>query len=458
MTANACPSDGRQPAESIWRAGLEAVSPRRLIPRFIQLHPDGLRVGERLWRARPGASLIVVGAGKAGADMSRALIDALDAAAPLPFAVDGLINVLDEQAGQAGPIRLHGARPAGSPLPTEAGVAGSRAMLDRVRIARPDDLVLCLLSGGASALLPAPPPGLPLAEKRSLTALLSRRGADIRELNVVRKHLSEIKGGHFAAASHAGLWISLILSDVIGNPLDVIASGPSVPDPSTFDEAWAILQKYRLLPDTPPACRLRLEQGRQGLIPETPKRLPDAVLNQLIADNSAALDAAADRARALGFSTHRLGSDLQGESWDLGRQLARLGLAILRGEGPVTPPACILSGGETVVSRVAPGGKGGRNQELALAFLDALPTDGAGELVLLSAGTDGEDGPTDAAGAWADAALRDRADRQGLDPADFRRRSRSYDFFESIDGLFRTGPTGTNVMDLRVLLVYPPRP
>jgi glycerate 2-kinase len=446
----------REPAEKIWRAGLAAVEPHSALRRILRRHGPGLEVDRWLWTPKPGASVIIIGAGKAAAAMARAVVDILSdpGSGFPPIAIRGLVNVLDEQAGQAGPIRLHGARPAGNPLPTDAGVAGSQAMLEFVRAAGPDDLVLCLISGGASALLPCPAPGVSIADKRALTALLSRRGADIRELNVVRKHLSRIKGGQLAAASNrAGLWVSLILSDVIGNPLDVIASGPTVPDPSTFEEAWAILEKFQAVTDAPPACLHHLRCGLKGQVPETLKQLPDSIHNVLIADNDCALEGAAARARDLGYTVYNLGSHLAGESWDLGLHLAKLGRDVVRGIGPIRPPACILSGGETVVSRVASDGKGGRNQELALAFLSQIPADDRTGLTLLSGGTDGEDGPTNTAGAWADASLQTEALRLKLEIDDFRQRSRSYDFFQQIGGLFITGPTGTNVMDLRVLLI-----
>jgi hydroxypyruvate reductase/glycerate 2-kinase len=445
----------REDAETIWRAGLAAVEPRPALGRILRRKDAGLEVDRWQWIPKPGASVILIGAGKAAAAMATAVVEILSEpnSGLTPIPLRGLVNVLDEQAGQAGPIRLHGARPAGNPLPTDAGVVGSQAMLDLVRTAGPDDLVLCLISGGASALLPCPPPGVSIADKRALTALLSRRGADIRELNVVRKHLSQIKGGQLAAAGRAGLWVSLILSDVIGNPLDVIASGPTVPDPSTFTEAWAVLEKYHALTEAPPSCLNHLQRGRNGLVPENLKQLPDTIHNLLIADNDSALNGAATCARKLGYAVHNLGSNLAGESWEVGVRLAKLGRDMSRGMGPIRPPACVISGGETVVSHVAPDGKGGRNQELALAFLSQIPADDRSGITLLSAGTDGEDGPTDAAGAWADGTLRAESIRLGLDIDDFRQRSCSYDFFHRIKGLFITGPTGTNVMDLRILLI-----
>lgn len=443
----------RAQAEKIWRAGLAAVEPRAALRRRLRRTPAGLEIEDWRWSPKPGASVLVVGAGKAAAPMASAVFEILSEPGDCPIPCRGWVNVLDEQAGQAGPIRLQAARPAGSPLPTEAGAAGSLAMLELVSQAGPDDLVLCLISGGASALLPCPPPGISIADKRALTTLLSQRGAEIGELNTVRKHLSRIKGGQLAAAGRAGLWVSLILSDVIGNPLEIIASGPTVPDPSTFADAWAVLEKCRVLDEAPPACLHHLREGLAGRIPETLKQLPGHIHNLLIADNDHALAGAEAGARQLGYAVHQLGSRLAGESWDLGVQLADLGRTIRRGAGPVQPPACVLSGGETVVSYVSPGGKGGRNQEVALGFLSQLRAGNASGLTLLAAGTDGEDGPTDAAGAWADLALFNQSVRLSLIIDEFRKRSRSYDFFQPLGGLFKTGPTGTNVMDLRVLLI-----
>ncbi len=433
----------RDDALAIWRAGVQAVQPAVFMP-------DAVRA---LDLSRPGA-LVVVGAGKAGAAMVQALEAALGPEKLAARRVRGVVNVIDSFADEARPgIRLHAARPEGDPLPTPAGVAGSEAMLDLVRTLGPDDTVIALISGGASALLPLPVAGVTLAEKREATTLLSKAGATIGELNTVRKHLSRIKGGHLAAASHAGQWISLILSDVIGNPLDVIASGPTVPDPTTYADALAVIARFRLEERLPAPVMRHLRRGLQGLEPETPKTLPPAIVNRIVADNALALQAAAGHARRLGYAVDILPDPIQGESREAGKKMARL---ILERRTPATgKPRCLLAGGEPIVSRVAPGGKGGRNQEFALGALMETTGTGFANCCLLAAGTDGEDGPTDAAGAFYDEPLRLAARARGLDPAAYFLTSRSYDFFARTGGLLKTGPTGTNVMDLVVALVAP---
>jgi glycerate-2-kinase len=292
-----------------------------------------------------------------------------------------------------------------------------------------------------------------VADKRAVTDALSRRGADIRQLNAVRKHLSRIKGGRLAMAGSPQALVSLILSDVVGNPLDVIASGPTAPDPTTFADALDVLTSLGVMHTAPMAVCRHLEMGAGGAFEETPKALPANVHNLIVGDNDMALAAAAQAAEKRGYRVVNLGSRIEGESRDVGRQLAQKALAIRDRRDPVAPPACLLSGGETIVSHVKTGGKGGRNQELALAFLEELRTDGLRGVTLLSAGTDGEDGPTDAAGAWADAETLARARQKSLEPHEFLKSNRSYLFFEAVHSLLRTGPTHTNVMDLRVILI-----
>ena len=437
----------RRDALAIWKAGVDAVQPGVFMSRTV-------RVAEgRLWLADQAVpldaldSLVVVGAGKAGSAMARALEQALGPDWMAAKRVRGLVNVIDDFADQTRPgIRFHAARSAGIPLPTEAGVAGSAAMLNLVASLGPRDLVIGLFSGGASALLPLPVPGVTLAEKRDATALLSKAGAAIGELNAVRKHLSRVKGGRLAAASRAGRWISLILSDVIGNPVDVIASGPTSPDPATYADALAVIRRFKLEERMPASVMHHLVRGRNGEEPETPKTLPPCIINRIAADNGLALRAAADEARARGYEVTRLADPIQGESREVGAALVRRLAAERQPDGR---PRCLLAGGEPVVSRVAPGGRGGRCQELALG---AYAADDAWRGCLLAAGTDGEDGPTDAAGAFCDESVRQAARAKGLDPLPYLLSSRSYDFFAQTGGLLKTGPTGTNVMDLVVAL------
>jgi hydroxypyruvate reductase/glycerate 2-kinase len=319
--------------------------------------------------------------------------------------------------------------------------------------AGPEDVVLCLLSGGGSALLPAPVEGVSLEAKQRLTLLLHACGATINEMNAVRKHLSRIKGGNLARACGGRPVFSLILSDVVGDPLDVIASGPTAPDPTTFTDARAVLAKYGLDTQVPRCIRVHLEKGLAGLLPETPKELPATVHNLIVGNNYRALTAAASAAAALGYRVLNLGSFIEGETRDIATAFAGVVRSIRADGRPLAPPVCLLSGGETTVSLDRGHGRGGRNQEFVLAAASRLGTSFPQEVAVLSGGTDGEDGPTDAAGAVADAATWQQAAALGLDPENFLRRHDAYPFFQQTDSLIRTGLTGTNVMDVRVIVI-----
>jgi hydroxypyruvate reductase/glycerate 2-kinase len=380
------------------------------------------------------------------AGLEAALADRLDR-------VTGLVNV---PAGMTAPlrtVRLHPARPPGVNEPTAAGVAGADEMLRLLAAAGPDDAAVCLLSGGGSALLPAPADGVSLADKLAVTKLLSRCGATINELNCVRKHLSRVKGGRLAEAFRGKLLLGLIISDVIGDPLDVIASGPTAPDPTTFAEALAVLDRYELRDRVPWAVLRHLEHGAAGGVAETPKRLDPRVVNRLIGSNRLALAAAELRAIGLGYSVWNAGSAIEGETRDAAAAQAELAMKIRDVGEPVRPPACLLSGGETTVTLGDSPGKGGRNQEFVLATMTRLGWNGIDRLTILSGGTDGEDGPTDVAGAVADARTWDGVWEKRLDFLDALRRHDAYPFFDQLGGLIRTGLTGTNVMDVRVILI-----
>jgi hydroxypyruvate reductase/glycerate 2-kinase len=350
-------------------------------------------------------------------------------------------------------IRLHAARPAGTNQPTADGVAGTRRILDLLAAAGPDDVALCLLSGGGSALLPAPAEGITLEDKQQVTALLHACGATINEMNAVRKHLSRSKGGRLAQAFAGRELFSLIISDVIGDPLDVIASGPTAADPTTFADALAVLEKYRLTERVPPAVRRHLEQGRAGQVPETLKHLPAHVHNYVIGNNARSLAAARAKAEALGYRVLNLGAYLEGETRHVATALAGVVRSIRADGQPLPPPVCLLSGGETTVTLAEGHGQGGRNQEFVLAAAVKLGREGLRDVVVLSGGTDGEDGPTDAAGAVADADTLARAETQGLAPAAYLARNDAYHFFAATGDLLQTGLTQTNVMDVRVILI-----
>jgi glycerate 2-kinase len=430
-------------ARAIWQAAVEAAQPEPLVRRALT-DPE-LGVAAAL---RDAPRILVVGGGKAGAAMAdaveRTLADRLDR-------LEGIVNVPAETARPLEKIRLHAARPAATNFPTLAGALGAQEMLRLAKSAGPDDVALCLLSGGGSALLPAPAEGVTLADKLTVTKLLHRCGATINEMNAVRKHLSAIKGGRLAQGFAGKALYSLIISDVIGDPLDVIASGPTAPDPSTFAEALQVLDRYRLRELTPAAARSHLERGAAGMIPETPKSLPGLVHNLVLGSNVKALAAAHERAVEFGYQVLNLGSFIEGETRHVATMHAGIGRSIREQGVPLAPPVCLLSGGETTVTLPPDPGLGGRNQEFVLAALlklGALPN-----LVILSGGTDGEDGPTNAAGAYADAATLEHAASLGLNAWDFLERHDAYLFFQAAGGLLITGLTQTNVMDVRVLLL-----
>lgn len=383
--------------------------------------------------------------------MSAALEDALPDLLPR---MEGIVNVPNESVRKLVKLRLHGARPAGSNQPTAEGVAGSRAILSLLQSAGPDDVAICLLSGGGSALLPAPSAPVTLEEKQRTTAALHACGATINEMNAVRKHLSDIKGGRLALAFKGRDLYSLILSDVVGDPLDVIASGPTAPDPTGFADALAVLEKYKLLDAGVPAAVLDyLRAGAKGDRPESPKHLPEHVHNLIVGNNLIALQAAAAKATKLQYRVIDLGAFIEGETRNVASVFADIIRSICADGLPMAPPVCLLSGGETTVRLAADHGLGGRNQEFVLACLDRLGPELLQRVTILSGGTDGEDGPTTAAGAVADAATWISAKEKHLQPGNYLARNDSYHFFAASGDLLVTGLTETNVMDLRVIVI-----
>ncbi len=453
----------RDDALRIWRAGLAAVDAGRLVRDHLRCDGAWLHAGDEppldLRRVR---RIAVVGAGKAGAGMAAAVEEILlpvCAAAGIELA--GWINVPADCVRPLKRVTLHAARPAGVNEPTEAGVAGTQEILRLVGELTPDDLCIALVSGGGSALLPAPVKGVSLADKVAVTRFLSAAGANITELNTVRKRLSRIKGGGLARACGAGTLLALIISDVPGDPLDIIASGPTVPDHSTNADASAVLARFD--PDctrVPESVYRALAPGQwpgggSAALPQKASAVSGPhVVNLIIGNNATAVDAAGMEAERLGYS-HAMtaATKPEGAVEEIGRHLAQMALAMRAGEGP----DCLISGGEGTVQLIADAdrGLGGRNQQLALAALNELAKHDPRGIALVSAGTDGEDGPTDAAGAIVDAATIAAAAERGLNPADYLRRNDAYRFFAPLGGLLVTGPTHTNVCDLRVLLVNP---
>ena len=443
-------------ARAIWQAGVDAVAPERLVRAACGVRGRSLNIGpERILLDAIGR-IGVVGTGKAGAAMSRAVEEILGERLAREKQLRGCVNVPDRAAAPLRHIHLHPSRFAPDNKPTEAGTEGSRQIRHILESAGPNDMCICLLSGGGSALMPAPVPGVSLADKQAITGMLHASGAMIGELNAVRKHLSQLKGGGLVRLFRGRWLVSLIISDVVGDPLDVIASGPTAADRSTFAVAWGVLEKYGLLDRAPSSVIEHLAAGKRGRQPETLKRLPKHVTNCVIGNNATAVVAAARAARKFGYRVLNLSSYIEGDSRQVGVVLAGIARGVRERREPIGPPACILSGGETTVALGAEHGLGWRNQELVLSALHHLGVAGLRDVAILSGGTDGEDGPTDAAGAVADESLARLAARRGLDAAAFLNRHDSYHFFEPLGGLIKTGLTDTNVMDLRVILVGAP--
>jgi glycerate 2-kinase len=418
----------RQDARKILTAALAAADPTGAVEQALRARKD-LGSYERIF---------VVGGGKASGTMAKAVERYLG-----DRIATGCVNVKDGDVAKTGRIELH---LCGHPVPDERGVHGAKRIADICKQAGERDLVLCLLSGGASALMPYPAPPITLAEKRETTQLLLASGADIHEINSVRKHISALKGGQLARFAEPAHVLSLILSDVVGDDPGVIASGPTAPDASTFESAYAVLKKYDLVSRAPLRVRERLKQGAQ----ETPKDsdpLFENVENVVIGNNQRSLEAAAKTAKELKYKTLILSSFVEGETRDVARMHAAIARQVRTYGQPIAAPACLISGGETTVT-IRGEGKGGRNQEFALAA--ALDIAGAQEVVVMSVGTDGTDGPTDAAGAVADGMSVARSEYPA---AEALIANDAYRFFESLGDLVITGSTGTNVMDLHLMLI-----
>ncbi|MFL5330520.1 MAG: glycerate kinase [Gemmataceae bacterium] len=427
----------RDHARAIIQAGIEAVRPEPLVFHHISRNVELCEAIEH------AARIVVVGGGKAAAGMAAGL--EAECSHHLNRVI-GLVNIPSALWRPTQKITLHPSRPMGCNEPTEAAAAGVERMLELVSSADSEDIVISLLSGGGSALLPAPASGISLEEKNLVAKLLIASGATIDELNCVRKHLSNIKGGQLAAASRAGSIWSLIISDVIGDRLDVIASGPTAADSTTFSQAMEIVQTNKLETKIPKSVWRRLCDGVAGRIPETPKTLPAHVHNAILANNRTALVAARIEAERLGYLTSQAGQ-LCGEVTAMARKIS-----MTVRQTPRDYPRCLLYGGETTVRLPVNHGRGGRNQALALALGVELGAEGLRGTVLASAGTDGEDGPTDAAGAIVDEQTWVTSNQKGLKADEYLLRHDSHDFFQQVGGLLQTGLTGTNVADLAVIL------
>lgn len=419
----------RAAALKIFRAALKAADPYEGVMRHVRVERGTLIAGRRRYRLDGFREIRVVGAGKASARMAQAAERLLGKRIS-----QGLINV---KYGHTAPLRSIELNECGHPVPDENGMRGARRILDIASQAGPHDLVIAIISGGASALLPYPLPSRTLEEKQRITGELLRCGANIHELNTIRKHMSAIKGGHLAQAAAPAQVLALVLSDVIGDDLDVIGSGPTVPDRSTSADAEDILRHYGI---AVPA------------LAETPKpsdKVFDRVQNLIVGSNALAVAAAEIEAKRLGYRTLVLSTFIEGETREVARVHAAIAKEVLASGRPIRSPACVISGGETTVT-IRGGGLGGRNQEFVLAA--AIDIAGLERVTVFSAGTDGTDGPTDAAGAIADGKTIARAREVGLDPVEYLANNDSYHFFETLGDLVKTGPTGTNVADVRLVI------
>ena len=437
-------------ATGIFLQAVSSVNPSKRLREIVTVEQETLRVkiderSEDLFHLKAFKNIFLVGTGKASASMAQAMEDLL--------ANRISSGVITTKLRHCLPLKRTELIEAGHPLPDRNGLEGAHRIRSLLKDSGPEDLVLVVLSGGGSALLPLPVEGITLEEKQEVTQLLLDCGADINEMNTVRKHISQIKGGWLARWAYPSTVLAFILSDVVGDPLDVIASGPTVPDPSTFEEAWEILRKYNLIREVALSIQKHLQLGREGKVQETPKpgeSTFEKVHNVLIGSNILALRAAEQEASSHGFNTLILSSSVIGETREVARFHAAIAKEVITSGNPILKPACIISGGETTVT-IRGRGRGGRNQEFALA--GALEIQGLERVVLLSGGTDGTDGPTDAAGAVADHTTVKRALAMGLHPKAHLEDNDAYPFFEKLGDLLITGPTQTNVMDVHILLI-----
>ncbi|MGZ3951083.1 MAG: glycerate kinase type-2 family protein [Flavisolibacter sp.] len=430
-----------QNAIAIFSAGVEAVNPSALVRNCLTWQRPYLTVDFTTIEVKPESKIFVTGAGKASALMAQTVEDILG-----DVITGGIVVTKYEHGADLQRITQI---EAGHPLPDLNSITATKEILKLVSNLSTEDVVFFLLSGGASSLMADYPEGTHLQEVQKFYEVLLGSGADIHEMNTVRKHLSGVKGGQLAMHIYPAKLFSLILSDVPGDQLDIIGSGPTVPDQSSFEDAWNILTKYKVANTIAPSIVRHFKEGLEGKLPDTPKEGDphfENCHNIIIGNNSIALKAAAEKARELGYSASIVTSRIQGEASVIGKRLAEEAIAFT---GP--RPACLLYGGESTVT-IRGTGLGGRNTELALAAgIEILSHP---NITILSAGTDGTDGPTDAAGAVVDSALVKKAIENKYDPMVYLKDNDSYHFFAPFQGLIETGATQTNVMDIIVLLIH----
>lgn len=430
----------------ILASSLDAVNPQKAISRFMKRCDNTLKIGEGIYNLDTIEKVFVIGFGKASYPMTLSTIDILG-----NYFSQGIAIV---KSREDRPTQVHSSLSiieASHPVPDKSCITGANAIIDLLSQTSKDDLVIFLISGGGSALLTSPVNDINLDDLQIMSRLLLNCGATINEFNCIRKHLSKVKGGQLARLAAPSQVVTLILSDVVGDPLDVIASGPTMPDPTTFSDALFVLEKFNILQETPEPILVHLKHGDEGLVPETPKpgeKLFSHVQNLIVGNNLLAAQAALEEARRNGFNTLLLTTSLQGEARFIGKLLASIAVQINATGDPVPRPACIVAGGETTVKLIN-NGFGGRNQEVALS---AVPDfSGLTETFLVTLATDGDDGPTDAAGAFVSGDTYLRAKALGLDPLIFLERNDSYNYFDPLGDLVKPGITETNVCDLNFI-------
>jgi len=442
--------------QAIWKAGMDAVQSDELVYDAVEVVDDTLFVGESQFNLSAIRRIFVIGGGKAGAGMAVGLQKALGEQVLEQKHVQGIVSVPSDCVQELSHIQLKAGRPAGQNSPTVEGVEISRQILRMCESMTVHDLCICLISGGGSALLPAPIDGISLGEKQEITKFLSGNGANIEELNTVRKQLSRIKGHGLAMRCQAGNLVSLIISDVLGDPLDVIASGPTVPNTTTAADALEVLKKFGVPHVEKFANIVRVLEEKAERHPRNDSRTTCSVSNWIIGNNAVAVDAAGIEAEKRGYShVMHCATDMEGGAEQVGQHLMRMAIKMRNEAGP----DCLITGGEPVVKLIdeSQRGLGGRNQQLVLAAVAEAMRQGEDDaldgIAILSGGTDGEDGPTDAAGAWMDADAIEVMKSSGLSPEDFLKKNDAYHFFAPLNRLVKTGPTHTNVCDVRVVVV-----
>jgi len=434
--------------EKVLSSALEAVDPYRAVKAAVQRNGDHLTIGKQTYDLKAFQRVRVIGIGKASRPMALAIEDLLS------DCLEGGLIITKHVSGPGEQMGISEVLESSHPIPDERSIQAAQLLAAFLHPSQVADLVICLLSGGGSALMTAPIPGVSLADLQALTAALLACGASIQEINTLRKHLDSVKGGGLARLAAPAALVNLVLSDVVGSPLDVIASGPTVADPTTFADAWQIVVQYHLEEKLPFSILTALQNGLAGEIPETLK--PDDLVfakvdTVLVGSNYQAASAGLEAARQAGLHTLLLTTCLQGEARFAGGLLAAVACQVAMSGEPLPRPACIVAGGETTVT-LRGKGQGGRNQEVALGAVNVMA--GISDALLVTLATDGEDGPTDAAGALVTGETLVRARQAGLDPALFLRENNSYAFFDSLGDLLRPGPTGTNVNDLAFLFLF----